>query len=73
MRHDVEASRELETVLIHKCVSLYETHYYISVDQRVTELLDIEKSSSPVCITKCFLCSCFYLKNILTGLRTDTY
>lgn len=45
MRHDVEASRELETVLIHKCVSLYETHYYISVDQRVTELLDIEKSS----------------------------
>jgi len=38
MRHDLEAS--LKTVLIHKCVSLYETYCYILVDQRVTELLE---------------------------------
>jgi len=32
-------ARELKTVLIHKCDSLYETCHYIPVDQRVTGLL----------------------------------
>ena len=39
-RHGNVARIQNGNLLIHKCVSLYETHYHISVDQRVTKLLE---------------------------------
>jgi len=39
-RHGNVARIQNRNLLIHKCVSLYETHYHISVDQRVTKLLE---------------------------------